>query len=152
MSLPHEQSPNLWTTPDLTFQFHYFAMRKMHLAMRANGLVVFPGGFGTLDELFEILTLRATDKAPPVAIVLFDEAYWRSIVNFDVLVEQGMVSPEEVALFRFADDAEGRGARWRRRASGSTGHEPIAMRRQEFAGRGRRAMRAPLVPANNPRR
>lgn len=107
VSLPHEQSPNLWTTPDLTFQFHYFAMRKMHLAMRANGLVVFPGGFGTLDELFEILTLRATDKAPPVAIVLFDEAYWRSIVNFDVLVEQGMVSPEEVALFRFADDAEG---------------------------------------------
>jgi uncharacterized protein (TIGR00730 family) len=106
VALPHEQAPNPYTTPDLTFQFHYFAMRKMHLAMRANGLVVFPGGFGTLDELFEILTLRATDKSPPVAIVLFDEAYWRSIVNFDALVAQGMVTPEEVALFRFADDAE----------------------------------------------
>ena len=106
VTLPHEQVPNPWSTPELTFQFHYFAMRKMHLAMRANGLVVFPGGFGTLDELFEILTLRATDKSPPVAIVLFDEAYWRSIVNFDALVAQGMVTPEEVALFRFADDAE----------------------------------------------
>lgn len=107
VALPHEQMPNPYTTPELTFQFHYFAMRKMHLAMRANGLVVFPGGFGTLDELFEILTLRATDKSPPIAIVLFDEAYWRSIVNFDALVAQGMVTPQECALFRFADDAEG---------------------------------------------
>lgn len=106
VALPHEQAPNPYTTPELTFQFHYFAMRKMHLAMRANGLVVFPGGFGTLDELFEILTLRATDKSPPIAIVLFDEAYWRSIVNFDALVAQGMVSEAEVALFRFADNAE----------------------------------------------
>ena len=110
VSLPHEQEPNPWTTPDLTFQFHYFAMRKMHLAMRANGLVVFPGGFGTLDELFEILTLRQTGKSPPVAIVLFDEAYWRSVVNFETLVESGMIAPEDCALFRFADDAE---AAWR---------------------------------------
>ncbi|MEW6255106.1 MAG: TIGR00730 family Rossman fold protein [Pseudomonadota bacterium] len=106
VALPHEQAPNPYTTPELTFQFHYFAMRKMHLAMRANGLVVFPGGFGTLDELFEILTLRATDKSPPIAIVLFDEAYWRTIVNFNALVTQGMVTAEELALFRFADDAE----------------------------------------------
>lgn len=106
ISLPQEQGPNPYSTPDLTFRFHYFAMRKMHLAMRANGLVVFPGGFGTLDELFEILNLRATDKAPPLAIVLFDEAYWRSVINFDVLVEHGMISAEECRLFRFAETAE----------------------------------------------
>src|SRR6185369_12509743 len=81
---------------------HYFAMRKMHLAMRANALVVFPGGFGTLDELFEILTLRQTDKSPPIPIVLFDEGYWRKVVNFDAFVETGMVKPEDLSLFRFA--------------------------------------------------
>ena len=81
-------------------------MRKMHLAMRANALVVFPGGFGTLDELFEILTLRQTDKAPPIPIVLFDEAYWRSVINFDVLIEHGMVKASDMNLFAFADDAE----------------------------------------------
>lgn len=106
ISLPHEQGPNPYSTPDLTFRFHYFAMRKMHLAMRANGLVVFPGGFGTLDELFEILNLRATDKAPPLGIVLFDEGYWRSVINFDVLVEHGMIAAEERRLFRFAETAE----------------------------------------------
>jgi uncharacterized protein (TIGR00730 family) len=106
ISLPHEQAPNLYSTPELTFRFHYFAMRKMHLAMRANALVVFPGGFGTLDELFEILNLRVTDKAPPVSIVLFDEAYWRSIINFGALVENGMVEARECDLFRFADTAE----------------------------------------------
>lgn len=106
ISLPYEQGPNPYSTPELTFQFHYFAMRKMHLAMRANALIVFPGGFGTLDELFEILNLRVTNKAPPVAIVLFDEAYWRSIINFDALVEHGMVTREECQSFRFADHAE----------------------------------------------
>jgi uncharacterized protein (TIGR00730 family) len=106
ISLPHEQTPNLYSTPELTFRFHYFAMRKMHLAMRANALVVFPGGFGTLDELFEILNLRVTGKAPPVGIVLFDEAYWRSIINFHALVENGMVDAAECDLFRFADTAE----------------------------------------------
>ncbi|WP_333592721.1 LOG family protein, partial [Brevundimonas sp.] len=84
----------------------YFAMRKMHLAMRANALVVFPGGFGTFDELFEILTLRQTDKAPPIPIVLFDEAYWRSVINFDELVRHGMITPDDLKLFRFAEDAE----------------------------------------------
>ena len=107
VTLPHEQVPNPWSTPELTFQFHYFAMRKMHLAMRANALVVFPGGFGTLDELFEILTLRQTDKAPPIPIVLFDEAYWRSVINFETLIEHGMVNPADMDLFAFADDAEG---------------------------------------------
>lgn len=106
VTLPHEQAPNAYTTPSLTFNFHYFAMRKMHLAMRANALVVFPGGFGTLDEMFEMLTLRQTRKAPLVPIVLFDEGYWRSIVNFDKLVEYGAIDPADLTLFRYADTAE----------------------------------------------
>lgn len=105
ITLPHEQEPNPWSTPELTFRFHYFAMRKMHLAMRANALVVFPGGFGTFDELFEILTLRQAEKAPPIPIVLVDEAYWRSVINFDVLVRQGMIGPQDLKLFHFAEDA-----------------------------------------------
>ncbi len=104
--LPHEQEPNAYTTPELTFNFHYFAMRKMHLAMRANALVVFPGGFGTLDEMFEILTLRQTRKAPLIPVVLFDEAYWRSVINFDKLVEHGAIDAADLTLFRYADTAE----------------------------------------------
>jgi uncharacterized protein (TIGR00730 family) len=107
ITLPHEQLPNAWTTPMLTFRFHYFAMRKMHLAMRANALVVFPGGFGTLDELFEMLTLRQTMKVSKLPVVLFDEAYWRSVINFEKFVEHGMVDAEDLALFRYAEDAEG---------------------------------------------
>jgi uncharacterized protein (TIGR00730 family) len=106
ITLPREQEPNAYSTPELTFQFHYFAMRKMHLAMRANGLVVFPGGFGTFDELFEILTLRQTGKAPLIPIVLVDRAYWTRVVNFDALAETGMVRREDLDLFGFADDAE----------------------------------------------
>ena len=106
ITLPHEQFPNPYSTPELTFRFHYFAMRKMHLAMRANALVVFPGGFGTLDELFEILTLRQSGKAPPIPIVLFDEAFWRAVVSFDALVEHGMIRAEDLDLFSFAEDAE----------------------------------------------
>src|SRR5690606_35159769 len=86
-------------------------MRKMHLAMRANALVVFPGGFGTFDELFEILTLRQTDKAPPIPIVLIDEAYWRSVINFDVLVRHGMIQAADLQLFHFAETAEAAWAR-----------------------------------------
>jgi uncharacterized protein (TIGR00730 family) len=104
--LPREQEPNAYTTPALTFNFHYFAMRKMHLAMRANALVVFPGGFGTLDEMFEILTLRQTRKAPLVPVVLFDEGYWRSVINFDKLVAHGAIDAVDLTLFRFADTAE----------------------------------------------
>ena len=106
IALPREQEPNPYSTPELTFLFHYFAMRKMHLAMRANALVVFPGGFGTLDELFEILGLVQTRKAPPMPIVLFGESYWRRVVNFDVLVEEDMISHEDLSIFEFADTAE----------------------------------------------
>jgi uncharacterized protein (TIGR00730 family) len=106
ISLPMEQEPNRYTTPELTFQFHYFAMRKMHLAMRANALVVFPGGFGTMDEMFEILTLLQTAKASPLPVVLFGRAYWRSVVNFEALFDNGMVSIEDLALFEIVDDVE----------------------------------------------
>jgi uncharacterized protein (TIGR00730 family) len=106
ITLPMEQEPNPYTTPALTFRFHYFAMRKMHLAMRANALVVFPGGFGTMDELFELLTLEQTRKAPRLPIVLFGSEYWRRVVNFDALVEEEMISAEELKLFSFVDSAE----------------------------------------------
>jgi uncharacterized protein (TIGR00730 family) len=106
IALPREQEPNAYSTPALTFTFHYFAMRKMHLAMRANALVVFPGGFGTLDELFELLTLRQTNKAPPLPIILMDEHYWRSIINFPALTEAGMISEADCSLFHYAADAE----------------------------------------------
>jgi len=104
--LPHEQAPNAYSTPDLTFQFHYFAMRKMHLAMRANGLVVFPGGLGTLDELFEILTLLQTGKVGHVPIVLFDKSYWTRLINFEVMIEEGVIDRDDLKLFRFAENAD----------------------------------------------
>jgi uncharacterized protein (TIGR00730 family) len=106
ISLPHEQRPNPYSTPALTFRFHYFAMRKMHLAMRANGLVVFPGGFGTLDELFELLTLRQTGKVSGLPVVLFDRTYWTSVINFDALVKADMIEPADLKLFSFAENAE----------------------------------------------
>ena len=106
INLPHEQEPNAFSTPELTFQFHYFAMRKMHMAMRANALVVFPGGFGTMDELFEILTLVQTKKMRAVPIVLFDQAYWRKVLSFESFLEEGMVGADELALIEFADTPE----------------------------------------------
>jgi uncharacterized protein (TIGR00730 family) len=106
ISLPAEQGPNEFSTPDLTFQFHYFAMRKMHLAMRAAALVVFPGGFGTLDEFFEILTLRQTKKMPSVPILCFDRSYWSDVVNFERMVEAHVINPSELGLFSYADSAE----------------------------------------------
>lgn len=106
IQLPHEQEPNRYSTPDLTFQFHYFAMRKMHLAMRANALVIFPGGFGTLDEMFEVLTLHQTGKVTRLPVVLFDEAYWRKIVAFDALLEEDMIDADDLKLFQFANSAE----------------------------------------------
>ena len=106
ITLPVEQDPNPYATPELSFRFHYFGMRKMHLAMRANALAIFPGGFGTMDELFELLTLQQTRKAPPAPVVLFGEAYWRRVVNFDALAEEGMVSPADLKLFEFAETAE----------------------------------------------
>jgi len=106
ISLPQEEEPNPYITPELTFRFHYFAMRKMHLAMRANALVVFPGGFGTFDELFEILTLRQSGKAPGIPVVLFDEKYWKRVINFDALADAGMIDSADFGLFRFAETAE----------------------------------------------
>lgn len=106
ITLPKEQEPNPYSTPELTFRFHYFAMRKMHLAMRANALVAFPGGFGTLDELFEILTLRQTDKSPAIPIILFDQQYWQSVINFEALITNGVIDRSDCDLFRFAETAE----------------------------------------------
>ncbi|MEQ8936281.1 MAG: TIGR00730 family Rossman fold protein [Amphiplicatus sp.] len=104
--LPFEQEPNPYSTPDLTFQFHYFGMRKMHFAMRAKALVVFPGGFGTFDELFEILTLTQTGKAPKLPIILFDEDYWRGAVSLEHLVANGMIDAGDLALFQYAATPE----------------------------------------------
>jgi uncharacterized protein (TIGR00730 family) len=106
ITLPVEQHPNPYCTPSLCFRFHYFAMRKMHLAMRANAMAVFPGGFGTMDELFEILTLQQTGKGRPLPIVLFGASYWRELVNFDALVRHGMIDAADLALFRLVDDPE----------------------------------------------
>ena len=106
ISLPHEQEPNSWSTPALTFRFHYFGMRKMHLAMRANALAVFPGGFGTFDELFEILTLLQTRKAPPVAVVLFGREFWEEVVNFEALTRHGLVEARDLSLFGLVDEPE----------------------------------------------
>ena len=106
ISLPHEQEPNAYSTPALTFRFHYFAMRKMHLAMRANALAVFPGGFGTFDELFEVLTLLQTRKAPPVGVVLFGREYWEEVVNFEALARHGLVDSHDLSLFGLVDEPE----------------------------------------------
>src|SRR3984885_15212014 len=106
IGLPREQEPNAYSTPELTFQFHYFAVRKLHFAMRANALIVFPGGFGTLDELFEVLTLMQTNKMHRVPVVLVGEAYWSKLINFKYLIQEGMISPEDLELFSFADGAE----------------------------------------------
>src|SRR6202162_5929913 len=105
IGLPHEQKPNAYITRELMFEFHYFFMRKLWFAHLARALVVFPGGFGTLDELFEILTLQQTGKLDRrILILLFGSSYWNEIINFDALVRHGMISPEDLNLFRYADD------------------------------------------------
>lgn len=104
--LPHEQQGNRYITPELSFKFHYFALRKMHFMMRAKALVAFPGGFGTMDELFEVLTLVQTTKVKPVPIILFDTAFWKQVFNFDLLVQEGMISPQDLSLFHFVDTPE----------------------------------------------
>ena len=106
IALPHEQNANPYVTPSLSFKFHYFALRKMHFMMRAKALVAFPGGFGTLDELFEVITLVQTRKARPVPIVLFGTDYWKRLLNFDVLVEEGAISPEDLDLITYVDDPQ----------------------------------------------
>lgn len=103
IALPHEQRANPYVTPSLSFKFHYFALRKMHFMMRAKALVAFPGGFGTMDEVFEVITLVQTGKAKPVPILLFGSHYWKQLFNFDVLIEAGTISPGDLDLFTFVD-------------------------------------------------
>jgi uncharacterized protein (TIGR00730 family) len=105
IGLPFEQKPNPWISPGLCFEFHYFFMRKLWFAHLARALVVFPGGFGTLDELTEILTLVQTGKiARSIPILLYGSAYWKEIINFEALVRHGMISADDLNLFRFVDD------------------------------------------------
>ena len=104
--LPHEQRPNPYISPELAFRFHYFALRKMHFLMRARGLVAFPGGFGTLDELFDVLTLVQTGKMPRIPIVLIGSEFWRRVIDFDYLVEKGFISARDTDLFTRVDSAE----------------------------------------------
>ena len=104
--LPHEQSGNPYITPSLNFKFHYFALRKMHFMMRAKALVAFPGGFGTLDELFEVVTLIQTGKAKALPIVLFGSSYWKRLLDFDVLIEEGAISPDDVKLVEYVDEPQ----------------------------------------------
>jgi uncharacterized protein (TIGR00730 family) len=106
IALPHEQGANPWVSPELSFKFHYFALRKMHFMMRAKALVAFPGGFGTLDELFEVITLVQCQKAKPVPIYLFGSHYWKRLFNFDVLVEEGTISADDLKLFHYVDDPQ----------------------------------------------
>jgi len=106
ITLPHEQVPNPYISPELAFQFHYFAVRKMHFLLRAKGLVVFPGGFGTLDELFDILTLVQTGKMELIPIVLVGKEYWKNVINFDYLLESGFISAQDLQLLSHVDTAE----------------------------------------------
>ena len=104
--LPHEQLPNTFVTPDLSFQFHYFALRKMHFLLRARAVAVFPGGFGTFDEFFELLTLIQTGKVRPLPILLFGKEFWTRVVDFQALAEEGVISPGDLDLFHWCEDAD----------------------------------------------
>jgi uncharacterized protein (TIGR00730 family) len=104
--LPHEQAPNAFVTPDLCFNFHYFAIRKMHFLMRAKAIVVFPGGFGTMDEMFESLTLIQTGRMAHVPFILFGKSYWEKVIDWTEMAECGVISPEDLNLFRYVETAE----------------------------------------------
>jgi uncharacterized protein (TIGR00730 family) len=106
IALPHEQTPNPYITPELSFKFHYFALRKMHFMMRAKALVAFPGGFGTMDELFETLTLVQCKKAKPVPIVLFGSEYWKKVFHPENMLEEGVIAEEDLQLFHYVDTVE----------------------------------------------
>jgi len=106
ITLPREQYPNPYIAPELCFRFHYFAIRKLHFLMRARALVAFPGGYGTMDELFEVLTLAQTRRIKPVPVILVGESYWRRVFDPDYLVEEGMIDPEDRELFWFAESAQ----------------------------------------------
>ncbi len=104
--LPHEQAPNAYVTPGLCFNFHYFAIRKMHFLMRAKAIAVFPGGFGTLDEMFESLTLIQTQRMEPVPFLLFGSEFWSRVIDFQMLADEGTIAPEDLSLFHHVDTAE----------------------------------------------
>jgi uncharacterized protein (TIGR00730 family) len=106
INLPHEQYPNPYVTPELCFRFHYFALRKLHFLLRAKALVAFPGGYGTIDELFEVLTLIQTRKIKPIPVVLVGETYWRRLIDVDFLVDEGVIDSEDRDLFWFAETAQ----------------------------------------------
>jgi len=106
ITLPYEQAPNAYITPGLCLQFHYFAMRKLNFLLRARAMVAFPGGFGTLDELFETLTLIQTKVMEPIPVILFGRKYWKKVLDFDFLVEEGTIDPEDLELFTYADTAD----------------------------------------------
>ena len=106
ITLPHEQYPNPYITPELCFQFHYFAIRKLHFLRRAKALVIFPGGFGTFDESFGVLTLVETRKVDPLPIIFVGEEYWKKMLNFEMFVEEGVIDPEDLDIFKFAESAE----------------------------------------------
>jgi uncharacterized protein (TIGR00730 family) len=106
ITLPQEQGPNSYISPELAFRFHYFAIRKMHFLRRARGLVAFPGGYGTLDELFEVLTLIQTGKMPAIPVVLVGRAFWRRLIDFEHLVDEGYIAPADLDLFSIVDEAE----------------------------------------------
>jgi uncharacterized protein (TIGR00730 family) len=105
ITLPHEQEPNPYITPELCFEFHYFALRKFHFLLRAKALLAFPGGFGTMDELFETLTLMQTKKIARVPVILVGRKYWEKVVNFQLFVDEGTISPEDLDLFQYAETA-----------------------------------------------
>ncbi len=106
IALPHEQAPNIYVTPYLSFQFHYFALRKMHFLLRARAVAVFPGGFGTLDEFLELLTLIQTGKMKPIPILLFGKEFWTKVVNFDALADEGTINRDDLNLFHWCETAE----------------------------------------------
>ena len=103
--LPHEEVPNPYVTPGLSFQFHYFALRKMHFLLRARAVAVFPGGFGTFDEMFELLTLVQTGKIKPMPILLYGGDFWRKVVNFEALADEGVIAHRDLALFHIVETA-----------------------------------------------
>ena len=104
--LAHEQVPNPYVTPDLSFQFHYFALRKMHFLLRARAVAVFPGGFGTFDELFELLTLIQTGKVRPLPVLLFGAEFWKTVVNFQALADEGVIAPHDLDLIHWCEDPQ----------------------------------------------
>ncbi|MFN7308496.1 MAG: TIGR00730 family Rossman fold protein, partial [Alphaproteobacteria bacterium] len=143
ITLPHEQAPNPWSTPALTCRFHYVAMRKMHLAMRANALAVFPGGFGTFDELFEVLTLAQSEKMRPVPIILFGRDYWKRVVNFAAMVDEGMIEQADLKLFEIVDNPEEGWASLLQRGLSPAAPAPLQLSLPPTAGRKRPAAQKP---------